>query len=286
MAEIGAALKKGGKKTLSDEDLESLVKTIDTNKDGEVDLAEFEAIFELAPNAIPYGGQQLVDVSGTLFGAVGKAADIAYMPVGMLTSALMPKGTTSFKSDYVYDTPTEYILKEKFFSFGATNVMDGKGENILTVPYKVMSIKEKMRICDMAGTELLLLEQIFLSMSPTFYVKSPSGDVLLTMRSKMLTLENYIYVYEGQATFDFGNNTTAKKLFTLKGFSIFKGLNKKTGLFGASVEDNATGKVCAKVKETVVAIQDTYTLVVEPGYDCLLFVGMMLCVDKMNEARG
>ena len=40
VAELAAALSKGGKKKLSDEDVESIVAKVDSNKDGEVSLSE------------------------------------------------------------------------------------------------------------------------------------------------------------------------------------------------------------------------------------------------------
>ena len=89
-AEIGAALKKGGKKTLTDEDIESIVSKIDTDKDGEVSLAEFDAIFHLAPDAMPFGIQELVDVSATLLGGLGTVADLATTPLSMVANAIAP----------------------------------------------------------------------------------------------------------------------------------------------------------------------------------------------------
>lgn len=290
-AEIAAALAKGGKKTLTPEDIESIVAKVDTNKDGEVSLEEFEAIFKLAPDAMPHGLRELVSASGTVMTGLGMVADALTMPVNAAVGMILPTATADvFNSGYVYDKPTEYVLREKFFSFGASTIKDAAGTDILKVPIKAATaiIKTQMRICDMQDKELLLLEELVMSYSPTFYVKTPSGATLLTLRAKMLTLENYIHVYEGKAEFGWANDTNAKKLFVLKGFSILKGslgLGEKTGLFGASVEDAVAGKVCARTKETVIAIRDTYTLVVDPGYDCLLFLAMMLCVDKINERR-
>jgi len=141
---------------------------------------------------------------------------------------------------------------------------------------KVMSIKTEMRMVDMkTEKELLTMEELVLSMAQTMYIMK-DGEVLMTMRRKMFSFEGKLFVYEGKAEFDWMNNTTAKKLFTIRGFGI-------KNIFGATYEDMATGQTCAVTKETVLALTDTYSLVVQPGYDASLFMAMQLCCDKMKE---
>ena len=68
LGELEAALKKGGKSVTTAE-CEDLLTKIDTSKDGKISFEEFVAIFALAPNALPIGVKQLVDVSGALLSA-------------------------------------------------------------------------------------------------------------------------------------------------------------------------------------------------------------------------
>lgn len=270
--ELSAALEKGGKSIEPDE-LMDIVLKIDKDSNGQISFDEFKEIFALAPDALPPGVKQVVDVSNAFLGTLGYVASTVVSPITSLLAApvVMPS--------YVFEEETSWIIKEKMFSFGASQIKNGAGEDIFEVPYKALSVKSEMRLIDMkTQKELLNVEQHVMTMSHTFYVMK-DDEVLLTMRKKMLSLEGFIFVYEGKAEFDWGNNTTAKKLFTMKGFSLKK-------WFGCTFEDNLTGKDCATTKETVIALTDTYTLVVQPGYDVTLMLAMMLCVDKIKEQGG
>uniref|UniRef100_A0A7S2HQB5 EF-hand domain-containing protein n=1 Tax=Haptolina brevifila TaxID=156173 RepID=A0A7S2HQB5_9EUKA len=78
--ELEAALKKGGKKVTS-KDIETILKTVDTNKDSKVSREEFMKVFDLAPDALPAGLQPLVDVTGSMLTNLGKAGKIVWDPV-------------------------------------------------------------------------------------------------------------------------------------------------------------------------------------------------------------
>ena len=43
-------------------------------------VCQFEAIFKLAPDAMPYGVQELVDVSGSMMKSLGMVADVGRSP--------------------------------------------------------------------------------------------------------------------------------------------------------------------------------------------------------------
>ena len=178
---------------------------------------------------------------------------------------------------YVFDKQTSYIIKEKFFSLGSSDVKDEKGETLFDVPFKVLSLATKMRLVDhKTKIEILDMEQLILAMSATMYIKK-GGEIIMTLRKKMLSWEGEMYVYEGKAEFDWGNNTKAKKLFTLVGF----GMKIGQSMFGGRIDD-ATGKTVATIRETILTINDTYTLVVEPGVDASIMCALMLCLDKMK----
>ena len=92
VTELQAALAKGGKR-VSLEDTEALLAQVDTNSDGQVSFEEFEEIFKLAPNMLPPGLSQLVDVSNLLIGGMG---DVVNAGVGLgVTGVKMGVGVTS-----------------------------------------------------------------------------------------------------------------------------------------------------------------------------------------------
>jgi hypothetical protein len=111
--EIGAALAQSGKKSMTPEDVAKLVKQIDKNQDGEVSFDEFEAICNIAPDKLPYGMQDLVDVfanspeqvvdlGGMLISSVGGAAMV---PVTFLSDALFPASAEVAKAAAPAEAP-------------------------------------------------------------------------------------------------------------------------------------------------------------------------------------
>ena len=61
---------------------------VDTNKDGQVSLEEFSEIFSLAPDALPVGLQDLVDITGMLLGNMHKAGSSLWEGMGKSTEAI------------------------------------------------------------------------------------------------------------------------------------------------------------------------------------------------------
>lgn len=78
-SELMLALQKGGKK-VTEEEVSDIIRKVDTDEDGEISFEEFEAIFKLAPDALPPGVKQVVDVSGFFMKSVQDAAKVLTPP--------------------------------------------------------------------------------------------------------------------------------------------------------------------------------------------------------------
>ena len=72
LSELQSALEKGGKKVTTEECVDILLK-VDQDADEEINFEEFEAVFQMAPDSLPVGLKELVDVSGFFMGSLGLA---------------------------------------------------------------------------------------------------------------------------------------------------------------------------------------------------------------------
>lgn len=114
--ELTAALAKGGKK-MSRSEVENIVKLVDKNHDGEIDFDEFREVFKLAPDLLPPGLKELVDVSGFFLKGLtglGKAV-IIDAPGALLSTMGSLFGLTKSESGFVdiSDTNVEKIGSEE-----------------------------------------------------------------------------------------------------------------------------------------------------------------------------
>ena len=85
--ELMAALQRGGKR-MSREEAADILAQVDINQDGVVSFDEFVEVFEIAPDALPPGLKQLVDVSAVLAGSLSVAADFTVSSVDLVASGL------------------------------------------------------------------------------------------------------------------------------------------------------------------------------------------------------
>ena len=82
-AEVQTALTKGGRSVTTAECI-ALLASVDINHDEKLSFEEFEQVFKLAPDTLPVGVRQLVDVSKLLISGLGAGVAAS---IGTLASA-------------------------------------------------------------------------------------------------------------------------------------------------------------------------------------------------------
>lgn len=85
--ELQDALAMGGKPVTPDECVDIVLK-VDKNADGKISFEEFEEIFTIAPDELPIGVKQLVDVSNVLVSGLGAGVGLAVDSVGMIGAGI------------------------------------------------------------------------------------------------------------------------------------------------------------------------------------------------------
>ena len=76
------ALEKAGKRVTPDQ-VKDIIRKVDTDHDEQISFEEYKAIFALAPDALPVGVKQIVDVSVGLL--------VAFVSVGSSAMSLLPQ---------------------------------------------------------------------------------------------------------------------------------------------------------------------------------------------------
>jgi len=111
VTELQAALAKGGKNVSPDECVDIILK-VDQNADDEIEYDEFKAVFDLAPDALPVGVKQMVDVGSFMIGGLGAIASMAGSSVNLLGSGVQAVSGRFYGS----------LVGEKEFDIADTNV--------------------------------------------------------------------------------------------------------------------------------------------------------------------
>ena len=102
--ELQAALDKGGKAVEPEQCMEILLQ-VDKNNDGKISFEEFDAVFKLAPDALPIGLKQLVDVASLLLGTLGATIGMVGAGVSFVGSGVggLARGVSSMVMGAEFD---------------------------------------------------------------------------------------------------------------------------------------------------------------------------------------
>jgi uncharacterized protein YxjI len=81
-----------------------------------------------------------------------------------------------------------YLMKQNFFSWGHDfTIKDASGNDAFLVDGAAFSIGDKLAINDLAGNELVHIEQRLLSWSPTYEIYK-GGEVVAVVEKELFTL--------------------------------------------------------------------------------------------------
>ena len=151
-----------------------------------------------------------------------------------------------------------YVIRERFFSIGDDfDVMDEHGNKVLHVDGKVFSVRNKLIIEDLAGTELASVHRHLVALRPTYEIRV-GGEKAAEIRKKLFT------PFHDRFTIDVpGPND----------------LEMRGNLLEHEYTIERGGVEVAAVSKRWLTIRDTYAVQIAAGEEPLLIIGSVLALD-------
>ena len=151
-----------------------------------------------------------------------------------------------------------YVIRERFFSIGDDfDVLDEHGNKVLHVDGKVLSVRNKLIIEDLAGAELATVHRHLVALRPTYEIRI-GGEKAAEVRKRLFT------PFHDKFTIDVpGPND----------------LEMRGNLFEHEYTIDRGGVEVAAVSKKWLTIRDTYAVQIAAGQDPLLIIGSVLALD-------
>ncbi|OUM62293.1 hypothetical protein PIROE2DRAFT_44435 [Piromyces sp. E2] len=189
------------------------------------------------------------------------------------------KDVVAVDSKYVFDQPTELLLKEGLLSFSGDDfvIKDTSGKSYFKCTGKLMSIRDKKFITDMEGNPLFCIANgiLFFKSRLKIYSGKDTKEVLASItpvtsiKSRKHLITYYNPVTEKEETldmkFDFFNHSCG----------IFYGKEKE----GAPMICKIIKKIDAK---RILTNKENYYIEIAPGVDIALMAALAICFDEIK----
>jgi len=155
-----------------------------------------------------------------------------------------------------------YVIRERFFSIGDDfDVLDEHGNKIFHVDGKVLSLRDKVVIEDLSGTEVASVHRQLVALRPTYEIRI-GGEKAAEVRKRLFT------PFRDKFTID----VPGPEDLTMKG-----------DLLDHEYVIERDGRDVAAVSKRWLTIRDTYAVQVEAGEDALLIIASVLALDLALE---
>jgi uncharacterized protein YxjI len=151
-----------------------------------------------------------------------------------------------------------YAVRQRFFSIGDSfSIKDEMGNDVYNVKRQILSFGKKLRIFDLAGSELCYIEQKLFRFLPEYdiyingrYTANVKKKFSLLKNDFAITCEGYTFTVEGN--------------FIGYDFSIVK-------------KDTAV----AYISKKFLALTDTYTVDINDNEDQMLILALAIVIDMV-----
>ena len=156
------------------------------------------------------------------------------------------------------DNRAMYVIRERFFGIGDDfDILDEHGNKLLRVDGKVLSVRNKLVIEDLAGVELATVHRHLVSLRPTYEIRI-GGEKAAEVRKRLFT------PFHDKFTIDVPGPDD---------------LEMRGNLFEHEYTIEQGGFEVARVSKQWLTIRDTYAVQVAPGVEPLLIIGAVLALD-------
>ena len=151
-----------------------------------------------------------------------------------------------------------YVIRERFFGIGDDfDILDEHGRKVLRVDGKVLSVRNRLVIEDLAGTELATVHRHLVALRPTYEIRI-GGEKAAEVRKSLFT------PFRDKFTIDVPGPDD---------------LEMRGNLFDHEYTIDRGGVEVAAVSKRWLTIRDTYAVQVADGQDPLLIICSVLALD-------
>ena len=150
------------------------------------------------------------------------------------------------------------MIKERFFSIGDDfDVLDENGAKVYHVDGKVFSVRNRVVIEDVAGTEVASVHRHLVALRPTYEIRI-GGEKAAEVKKKLFTPFREKFTIDVPGPDD---------------------LEMKGDLLDHEYVIEQGGAEVASVSKRWLTVRDTYAVQVAAGVDPLLIIGSVLALD-------
>ena len=159
-----------------------------------------------------------------------------------------------------------YVIRERFFGIGDDfDILDEHGTKMLHVDGKVLSVRNKLVIEDLDGTELATVHRHLVALRPTYEIRI-GGEKAAEVRKRLFTPFHDKFIIDVPGPND---------------------LEMRGNLFEHEYTIDRAGVEVAAVSKRWLTIRDTYAVRIAPDEEPLLILCSVLALDLATaQANG
>jgi uncharacterized protein YxjI len=189
------------------------------------------------------------------------------------------KDVVAVDSKYVFEEPTELLLKEGLLSFSGDDftIKDSSGNSYFKCEGKLLSIRDKKFVTDMEGKPLFCIANkvLFLKGRLKIYEGNDTKKVLASIAPQTsIKSRKHIVTYY--------NPVTEKEETLDMKFDFF---NHSCGIFYGKEKEGAP-MICKIIKKIdakrILTNKENYYIEIAPGVDIALMSALAICFDEIK----
>ncbi len=155
-----------------------------------------------------------------------------------------------------------YVIRERFFRFGEdSDITDESGQPVLRVDGKVLTLRDRLVLCDPAGNEVAQVQRRLLALRPVYEI-AVGGREVAEVRKHFFT------PFRDRFTIDLPGPDD---------------LEMEGNLFDHEFTIRRGGQTVATVSKRWFTLRDTYGVEIAPGEDDLLILAGVLALDLAED---
>jgi uncharacterized protein YxjI len=158
-----------------------------------------------------------------------------------------------------------YVMRQKMVSVGNDYwVENEQGEKIYEIDGKI-GLHKNFIFKDASGNKLAKIHKVMLTVKETMEIEGPQGEKLAVVKKDLFTpLKEHFVVNMGN-----GPDMEIQGNILDHEYTISDGHKK-----------------FAQISKKLLHVRDSYNVLIEPGQDEVIILGVAVCIDEMTHPRG
>ncbi len=162
---------------------------------------------------------------------------------------------------------SKYVMDQKLLSIRDTYIIrDPEGNELGKIEKKLLSIGPKYTFHDHSGAEVGRIEGKVLALRPTYSILGPKGNLIATLKKKLLTFLGSHYWFE---------NPEGQEIMRAKGDFL---------AHEYQITDR-TGNTLAHISKKWLSIRDSYGIDIIGEADRYLILAAAVCIDAIEHEK-